>query len=98
MPRRFVPAHLRKHGPGTAGRNKVRNAEICAKYARGGISFEALGELYKLSREQARLIVRRAERDSERNKAIRAKWRGVFASTRRNPPKASASSPDLQDD
>ena len=82
MPRRFVPAHLRKHGPGTAGRNKVRDAKICAEYARGDLSFEALGERHKMSRERARQIVRRTERVSERNKVLRAKWSGVFESSR----------------
>ena len=96
MPRRFVPAHLRKHGPGTAGRNEERNARICVRRT-AGVSFEQLGQEFKMSREQARLIVRRAEWRAAKNKAIRAKWRGVFASTRQNPPKASASSREQQD-
>jgi DNA-directed RNA polymerase sigma subunit (sigma70/sigma32) len=72
---------MRKHGPGTAGRNNARDAKICARRA-FGVSFEKLGQEFKLSRERARQIVRRAERISARNKAIRTKWRGVFANTR----------------
>lgn len=78
MPRRYVPAHLRKHGPGTAGRNKSRDAKMCVEYARNDISFDELGKRYKISRERARQIVRDAERTSERNKTIRAKWHGIF--------------------
>ena len=77
MPRRFVPAHMRKHGPGTAGRNKARDVKIGLR-RKSGVSFDQLGREFKLSRERVRQIVRRAERDAVRNKAIRAKWRRVF--------------------
>lgn len=80
MPRRSLPAHMRKHGPGTAGRTKARDAKIWAR-RKAGISFEQLGQEFKLSRERARQIVRHAERVLVRDKAIRAKWRGVFANS-----------------
>jgi len=78
--RRSLPAHMRKHGPGTAGRTKVRDAKICAR-RKAGKSFEALGEEFKLSRERVRQIVRSAERAAARNKRIRTEWDGVFSSS-----------------
>jgi hypothetical protein len=81
MPRKFVPVHLRKHGPGTAGRNKERDVKICRR-RRAGISFDKLGVEFKLSRERVRKIVRASERAVASNERTRIKWRGVFANTR----------------
>jgi hypothetical protein len=72
-----LPAHLRKSGPGTAGRNIDRNTSICARRAQG-LTFNALAKEFGLSRERIRLIVRHEERRVQRNERIRAKWKGVF--------------------
>jgi Mor family transcriptional regulator len=72
-----LPAHLRKSGPGTAGRNEARNAQICA-LAANGETYAAIGRKFQLSGEQVRLIVGRAKQKSERDARTRAKWAGVF--------------------
>jgi hypothetical protein len=44
-------AHPRKLGPATAGRNTERDVKICAARWRG-LSFDALGHEFGLSRER----------------------------------------------
>jgi DNA-directed RNA polymerase sigma subunit (sigma70/sigma32) len=65
MTRKTLPAHLRKHGPGTGGRNVERDKKICALKATG-LSNEAVGEQFGLSRERVRNILDRAARDLRR--------------------------------
>jgi hypothetical protein len=56
-----LPAHLRKSGPGTGGRNVERDAKICARRD-GGLTYEAVGREFGLSRESVRQIVERRTR------------------------------------
>ena len=70
MPRRTLPAELRTHGPGTGGRNVERDAKVFAMKATG-LSNEAIGEYFGMSRERVRQILDAAERDA---KAGRTRW------------------------
>jgi DNA-directed RNA polymerase sigma subunit (sigma70/sigma32) len=63
MARKTLPAHLRKTGPGTAGRNVERDKKICALKATG-LSNEAVGKQFGLSRERVRNILDRAAREA----------------------------------
>ena len=78
MVRQSRPAHLRKSGPGTGGRNVARDAEIVALKGTTKMSNEAIGEKYDMSRERVRQILYTAERDA---KAGRTRW--MSASARR---------------
>ena len=70
MARNSIPVHLRKSGPGTGGRNWDRDKEICALKATG-ISNDAIGKRYNLSRERIRQVLQ----DAEFNKAAgRTRW------------------------
>ena len=70
MARKTLPAHLRKSGPGTGGRNVERDKEICALKATG-LSNVVIGKRYNLSRETIRGVLFRAERDAA---AGRTRW------------------------
>jgi hypothetical protein len=70
MPRKSTPAHLRKSGPGTGGRNVDRDARICALKATGA-SNEAIGTQFNLSGERVRQVLWHAERDAA---AGRTRW------------------------
>ena len=59
-----LPAHLREHGPGTGGRLVERDTTICARRA-AGLTLDAIGREFKLSRETIRLIVLRGPRGPE---------------------------------
>jgi hypothetical protein len=61
-----IPAHLRKSGPGTGGRNWDRDAEICALKARTNLSNDEVGKKYKVSRERVRQILSTGERNAKR--------------------------------
>lgn len=52
MSRKPIPVHLRKSGPGSGGRNWDRDKEILALKAATGMSNQAIGKKYKLSRER----------------------------------------------
>jgi hypothetical protein len=75
-----LPAHLRKSSPGTAGRNIKRDINIWTLRA-NGLTLDALGRQFGLSRERVGQIVRKDERRRARNERIRAKWDGVFTSS-----------------
>jgi transposase len=62
MTRKSIPVHLRKSGPGTGGRNWDRDKEICALKAATGMSNEAIGKRYNVSRETIRGVLRAGER------------------------------------
>jgi Sigma-70, region 4 len=64
MARVILPAHLRNHGPGTAGRNKERDALIAARRAKGE-SFAEIGKALRLSGERVRQIVQQAKWDAQ---------------------------------
>lgn len=66
MSRKSILVHLRKSGPGTGGRNWDRDQEICALKAATGMSNEAIGKKYKLSRETIRGILLAGERYERR--------------------------------
>ncbi len=70
MARKTLPAHLRKSGPGTGGRNVERNKKICALKATG-LSNEAVGKQFNLSRETVRYVLDQAKRDAA---AGRTRW------------------------
>jgi transposase len=70
MPRKTLPAHLRTHGPGTGGRNVERDRKICALKATG-LTNEAIGKQFGISRERVRNVLDAAERDA---KAGRTRW------------------------
>jgi transposase len=70
MARKTLPAHLRKSGPGTGGRNVERDRQICALKATG-LSNEGVGKQFGLSRERVRNVLDAAERDA---KAGRTRW------------------------
>lgn len=57
MSRKPNPVHLRKSGPGTGGRNWERDKEICAVKATTGMSNEAIGKKYNVSRETIRHVL-----------------------------------------
>jgi sigma-70-like protein len=80
MARQSLPAHLRKTGPGTGGRNVARDAEIVALKATTKMSNDAIGEKYNMSRERVRQILNTAERDA---RAGRTRW--MSAPERREP-------------
>ena len=63
MARKTLPAHLRKSGPGTGGRNVERDKQISAPKATG-LSNEAVGKQFGLSRERVRLVLDNAKRDA----------------------------------
>jgi hypothetical protein len=71
MPRKTLPAHLRKSGPGTGGRNWDRDLEICAVKKATGATNTALGKKYNLSRESIRHIIWIGERNAA---AGRTRW------------------------
>lgn len=74
-----MPAHDRKSGPGTAGRNVERDAKICARRnSVPKVSFDDLGLKFGLSRETVRLIVRRHDRLVKRAERL-APLRAAFA-------------------
>ncbi len=58
--------------------NVERNARICARREQG-LSFEAIGVEFELSREQVRRIVRGAERKTQRSERL-SPLRKAFAS------------------
>ena len=70
MQRKSTPAHLRKSGPGTGGRNVERDKEICALKA-SGMSNEAIGKRYNISGERVRLVLLHAKWDAA---AGRTRW------------------------
>ena len=70
MARKTLPAHLRKSGPGTGGRNVERDKTICALKA-SGLSNAAIGKKFSLSGERVRLILSHAKRDAA---AGRTRW------------------------
>jgi hypothetical protein len=70
MPRKSIPAHLRKSGPGTGGHNWDRDKEICALKATG-MSNDAIGKKYKISGERVRQLLLQAEFDK---RAGRTRW------------------------
>ena len=78
-----LPAHLRKTGPGTAGRNEKRDAQICTLAAQG-LSYAAIGRKVGRSGERIRLIVREATGKADRNARIRAKWRAFERSDKQD--------------
>ena len=63
MARKTLPAHLRKSGPGTGGRNAERDKKICALKATG-LSNEAIGKKFNRSRETVRKVLDKAERQA----------------------------------
>jgi hypothetical protein len=74
MARKSLPAHLRKSGPGTGGRNWDRDLMICVEKEETGATNIALGKKYRLSREMIRRIIddgKRNERDG------RTRWMSV---------------------
>jgi transposase len=73
MARKTLPAHLRKSGPGTGGRNVERDKQISALKATG-LSNEAVGKQFGLSRERVRLVLDNAKRDA---RAGRTRWMSV---------------------
>jgi DNA-binding CsgD family transcriptional regulator len=73
MSRKSTPVHLRKSGPGTGGRNWERDKEICALKATG-LSNEAVGKRFNLSRETVRHVLAKAARDAA---AGRTRWMSV---------------------
>jgi transposase len=74
MSRKSIPVHLRKSGPGTGGRNWNRDKEICALKAATGMSNDAIGKKFNLSRETIRLVLNQAKRDAA---AGRTHWMSV---------------------
>jgi hypothetical protein len=62
MARKTLPAHLRKSGPGTGGRNVERDKKICALKATTGFSNETVGKRFGLSRETVRHVLDDADR------------------------------------
>jgi DNA-binding CsgD family transcriptional regulator len=62
--RKTLPAHLRKSGPGTGGRNFERDKEICALKASSNLSNEEIGEQFNLSRERVRHVLEAGKRDA----------------------------------
>lgn len=70
MPRKTLPAHLRKSGPGTGGRNVERDKTICALKATG-LSNDAIGKRFNLSRERIRHVLLQAKWDAA---AGRTRW------------------------
>jgi DNA-binding CsgD family transcriptional regulator len=70
MARKTLPAHLRKSGPGTGGRNVERDKKICALKATG-LSNKAIGNQFNLSRETVRHVLDQAKRDAA---AGRTRW------------------------
>jgi len=71
MSRKSIPVHLRKSGPGTGGRNWDRDKEICALKAATGMSNEAIGKKYNVSRETIRHVLDQGKRNAA---AGRARW------------------------
>jgi hypothetical protein len=71
MLRKTLPAHLRKSGPGTGGRNWDRDLEICAVKKATGATNTALAKTYNLSRESIRHIIATGERNAA---AGRTRW------------------------
>jgi hypothetical protein len=69
--RKSLPAHLRKSGPGTGGRNWVRDLKICKLKKATGATNTALGKQYNLSRETIRHIIATGERNTA---AGRTRW------------------------
>jgi transposase len=74
MSRKSIPVHLRKSGPGTGGRNWDRDKEICALKAATGMSNDAIGKKFNVSRETIRHVLNQAERDAA---AGRTRWMSV---------------------
>jgi transposase len=70
MPRTSTPAHQRKSGPGTGGRNVDRDKEICALNATG-LSNGAIAKQFKVSSERVRQVLWQADRDAA---AGRTRW------------------------
>jgi hypothetical protein len=58
------PSHIRKHDPGTAGRNEVRDTQIC-DLAAIGMTNAAIGKEFGLSKERVRQIVGSAKGKSD---------------------------------
>jgi hypothetical protein len=65
MVRKILPAHLRKSGPGTGGRNVARDTEICALKANTNMSNDEIGKKYNMSRERVRQILFTGERNAK---------------------------------
>jgi hypothetical protein len=65
MSSKSLPAHLRKTGPGTGGRNWDRDAEICALKARTNMDNKAIGKKYNMSGERVRQILMTGERNAK---------------------------------
>jgi hypothetical protein len=74
MARKSLPAHLRKSGPGTGGRNWDRDLAICAEKKETGATNVALGKKYGLSREMIRCIINTGARNE---RAGRTRWMSV---------------------
>jgi DNA-directed RNA polymerase sigma subunit (sigma70/sigma32) len=68
MARKTLPAHLRKSGPGTGGRNVERDKKICALKTTTGLSNEAVGKRFGLSRERVRHVLDAADRKARLDK------------------------------
>lgn len=75
-----LPAHLRKSGPGTAGRHVKRDKAICARRAEG-IALDKIGIEFGLSRERVRQIVEYEKRRAARYNRL-SSLRAAFANTR----------------
>ena len=69
--RESIPAHLRRSGPGTGGRNWDRDLAICAEKIATGATNVELGKKWGLSRETIRIILITAERNRH---AGRTRW------------------------
>ena len=74
MARKSLPAHLRKSGPGTGGRNWDRDLGICAEKKETGATNVALGKNYSLSPEMTRCIIDTGARNE---RAGRTRWMSV---------------------
>jgi hypothetical protein len=68
MSRKTLPAHLRTHGPGTGGRNVERDRKICALKATG-LSNEAIGKQFGISRERVRNVLDADALDARKKRA-----------------------------
>jgi hypothetical protein len=74
MARKFLPAHLRRSGPGTGGRNWNRDLAICAEKKETGATNVALGKKYDLSAEMVRQIINTGARNARDG---RNRWMSV---------------------
>jgi hypothetical protein len=74
MARKSLPAHLRKSGPGTGGRNWDRDLAICTEKKATGATNVALGKKYGLSAEMIRHIINTGDRNARDG---RNRWMSV---------------------